>query len=93
MGIILCVTGAFIAFGLTWHMWWLVVVGGIAAFSAVVGRGFVRDATRIIPASEVEQDYLHWLREVAAAQPVSRAEETEPVNRGLAARPLAGAAE
>ena len=93
LGMALCVTGALMAFALVWHIWWLLVVGGVGAFSAIVGRGFVRAATRIIPASEVERDYMRWLGEVAAAQPVSRAEETEPANRGLAARPLAGAAE
>ncbi len=50
MGMILCVTGALIAFGLTWRIWWLVILAGLAAFAAIIGRGFVRDTKKIIPA-------------------------------------------
>ena len=88
MGMILCVTGALIAFGLTWRIWWLVILAGLAAFAAIIGRGFVRDTKKIIPAGEVEEHHLRWLRAVAAARPVSRDEEVEPVNEGLAAHPL-----
>ncbi len=91
MGIILCVTGAVIAFCLVWYIWWLLVIAGIAALSAIIGRGFVRDSKKIIPASEIEQHYLGWLREVARAHPVTRGEEFEPANDGLAAHPYVGA--
>ncbi len=88
LGIILCVTGALIAFGLVWRIWWLVVVAGLVAFSAILGRGFVRDTKRIIPAEEVERTHLEWLRAVAGAHPVTRGEEFEPINEGLAVHPF-----
>jgi cytochrome o ubiquinol oxidase subunit I len=91
MGIILCVTGALMAFCLTWRIWWLLVIAGLFALSAIIGRGFVRDTKKIIPASEIEQHYLQWLRDVAAARPVTRGEEYEPANEGLAAHPYVGA--
>ena len=53
LGMILCVTGGLIAFGLVWHMWWLVIVAAAAAFAAIIARGFARDTEKIIPASEV----------------------------------------
>lgn len=50
----------------------------------MVGRGFVRDAERIIPAHEVERCHLRWLATVAVTQPVTRGQEATPANAGLA---------
>ncbi len=93
MGMIVCVCGALIAFGLVWYMWWMVVLGLVTVVAAVIGRGFVRDTEKIIPAHEVERFHRHWLDVVAAARPVSRAREVEPVNAGLAAHRFREAAE
>lgn len=93
MGMIVCVSGAFIAFGLVWYMWWLVVVGLLAVVFATIGWGFARDTERIVPALEVEQAHMRWLEIVAATRPVARNQEVEPVNRGLAVRSAMGAAE
>lgn len=93
MGMIVCVTGAFIAFGLTWRMWWLVALGLLVALAATVGRGFVREAERIIPAREVEEAHRRWLGAVAATHPVTRNEETEPANAGLTAAVIMESAE
>jgi cytochrome o ubiquinol oxidase subunit I len=91
--VILCIGGGLIAFGLVWHIWWLVIVAAASAFAAIVARGFARDVERIIPASEVEQTHMRWLSVVAASRPITRAREVEPVNAGLAAHPLREAAE
>ena len=93
MGMIVCVSGAFIAFGLVWYMWWLAAAGLLVAVTAAIGRGFVRDTERIIPAREVEQAYLRWLEAVVATRPIARNQEVEPANAGLAAHPLMEAAE
>ena len=93
MGMILCVTSGLVAFGLVWYLWWLVVAAGLAAFAAIVGRGFARDTKKIIPASEVERAHMRWLAIVAASRPISRALEVEPANVGLAAHPIREAAE
>ena len=93
MGMILCVNGGLIAFGLVWHIWWLVIVAAAAAFAAIVARGFTRDTEKIISASEVERTHMHWLSVVAASRPITRAHEVKSVNAGLAAHPLREAAE
>ncbi len=93
LGFLLSVTGTLIAFGLVWYIWWMVAVGGLASLLAIVGHGFVRDSEKIIPAREAEHDYMLWLRQVEATRPVTRAQEIEPANAGLAAHHLARAAE
>ncbi|MEJ2436040.1 MAG: cytochrome ubiquinol oxidase subunit I, partial [Pseudolabrys sp.] len=82
-----------IAFGLVWHIWWMVGAAALTAMAAIIGRGFVRDSEKVIPAREVERSYMRWLDVVAATRPVSRALETKTVNAGRAAHPLAEAAE
>jgi cytochrome o ubiquinol oxidase subunit 1 len=84
MGMIVCVGGFLAGFGLVWYIWWLVVAASLALAAAMVGRGFVRDAERTIPAHEVERCHLRWLATVAVIQPVSRGEEATPSNAGLA---------
>ena len=93
MGMILCVAGALIAFGLVWYMWWLVVAATLAAVTAIIGRGFARDTEKIIPASEVERSHMRWLEVIASTRPVSRLHEVEPMNSGVAAHALSEAAE
>ncbi len=93
MGMILCVAGGLIGFGLVWYLWWLVVIAAIAAAAAIVARGFVRDTEKIIRASEVERSHMRWLAVVAAACPVSRLHEADALNVGLAAHTLSEAAE
>ncbi|MGH7091375.1 MAG: cbb3-type cytochrome c oxidase subunit I, partial [Stellaceae bacterium] len=93
MGMIVCVSGTVIAFALVWYMWWLVAAGLLVIVAAAIGRGFGRDTERIIPAREVEEAHIRWLEAVAATHPVSRSQEVEPANAGLAAEPAMGAAE
>jgi cytochrome o ubiquinol oxidase subunit I len=93
LGMAMCVTGGAIAFGLVWHIWWVVGLGGLGAFAALVARGFVRHSVKIIPASQVELNHRRWLRLVAATRPVTRDRELEPMNSGLAARSSPKAAE
>ncbi|HVS77589.1 MAG TPA: cbb3-type cytochrome c oxidase subunit I [Steroidobacteraceae bacterium] len=93
MGVIVCAGGFFAAFGLVWYIWWMVVAASLGILAAVVGRGFVRDTERIIPAHEVERRHLRWLATVAVTQPVSRGEEATPSNAGLAAAPVLESAE
>jgi cytochrome o ubiquinol oxidase subunit 1 len=93
LGMVLCVAVGLIAFGLVWHIWWMVGAAALTAMAAIIGRGFVRDSEKVIPAREVERSYMRWLDVVAATRPVSRALETKTVNAGRAAHPLAEAAE
>ena len=84
MGMAVCIGGFLAAFGLVWYMWWLVVAASLGIIAAMVGRGFVRDAERIIPAHEVERCHLRWLATVAVTRPVTRGQEATPANAGLA---------
>ncbi|MGB7075645.1 MAG: cbb3-type cytochrome c oxidase subunit I [Xanthobacteraceae bacterium] len=93
MGVLVCVGGGFLAFGLVWHIWWLCMVAVLALCAVTIGRGFARDTEKIIPASEIERDHMRWLATVAASRPVTRAREIEPANDGRAAPPFLEAAE
>ncbi len=90
MGPVLGATGFAIAFGLTWHIWWLVIVAAIVTLGAIIGRGFARDTTRTVPASAIREEHTRWLNAVHAATAISRADESGPANQGLAEQ---GAAE
>ena len=84
VGPLFAVAGAMIAFALVWYIWWMVVVGLFAMIGAVIGRSFVKDTKKIIPAEEVRREHERWLRAVHRAPVVSREYETSPANRGLA---------
>ncbi len=88
MGVVFCIAGVLTAFGLVWHLWWMASAGALIFFVATIARGFVRDDEKIIPAEEVKQMHRRWLATVAATRPVSRLEEAEPTNEGLAAHAL-----
>jgi len=84
MGAILCVTGGLAAFGLVWHIWWLVAIAMLASIAAIIAHGFSRDYERVIPAAEVRKDTMRWLNAVAELRPASRDHEAESVNMGFA---------
>jgi cytochrome o ubiquinol oxidase subunit 1 len=83
-GPLLGALGLGIAFGLVWHIWWLVIVCALAAVGTIIVRGFARDTTRTLPASEVRRQHLRWLSVVHAATAITRADELGPRNQGLA---------
>jgi cytochrome o ubiquinol oxidase subunit 1 len=84
MGPAVAAIGFALAFGLVWHIWWMVILSAAAAAASMIMLGFARDTTRIIPAAEVKKEHERWLDAVARATPVSRAVETKSANTGLA---------
>ncbi len=60
------------------------MLGLAVAIGAVIARSFVRDTHRIISADEVAATEARWHAVIAAAVPIARDEETQPVNQGLA---------
>ncbi|MGH7075651.1 MAG: hypothetical protein ACREFD_15855, partial [Stellaceae bacterium] len=82
--------GFSLAFGLVWHIWWLVILSFAAAVASMIIRGFARNTTRIISADEVKKEHQRWLDAVARAPAVSRAVETRPANMGLAQHEASG---
>jgi cytochrome o ubiquinol oxidase subunit I len=83
-GPVIGVAGAVAAFGLVWHMWWLVIVGLLVVIVTVIARGFARDVEHVITAAEVERTEMAWLGAVAAAKPILRQAEMSSANEGLA---------
>ncbi|HET6912183.1 MAG TPA: cbb3-type cytochrome c oxidase subunit I [Rhodanobacteraceae bacterium] len=84
MGPVIGALGFAIAFGLVWHIWWLVVLATLGTFATMIARGFARDITKTIPAAQVKAEYERWLERVHAATPITRADEATPSNQGLA---------
>jgi cytochrome o ubiquinol oxidase subunit 1 len=73
-----------IAFGLVWHIWWMVILSTFAAIVTLIISGFARDTSRIIPAQQVQQEQKHWLDAAASAKAISRIDECKSSNAGLA---------
>lgn len=84
MGPVLGVSGLFLAFGLVWHIWWLVILCALVVVGTMIVRGFARDISKTVPASEVRRQHRSWLRVARAAVPVGREDESSPLNEGLA---------
>jgi len=84
LGPVIGVGGAAAAFGLVWHIWWLVIVAMLVIIGAVIARGFVTDSERVIPAEEVRRQEVAWLGTVRRTPPVPRDKETAESNEGLA---------
>jgi cytochrome o ubiquinol oxidase subunit 1 len=73
-----------LAFGLVWHIWWLVLISTIATLVAIITRGFARNTMKTIPASVVRQEHEQWLESVRETPAISRDYENSPDNQGLA---------
>jgi cytochrome o ubiquinol oxidase subunit 1 len=84
VGPVLGAIGFAIAFGLVWQIWWLVILSTLAAVATMIVHGFARDITKTILAHDVRQEHCHWLDVVAAATVISRADERDSINQGLA---------
>ncbi|CAN7603346.1 cbb3-type cytochrome c oxidase subunit I [Caballeronia sp. LjRoot29] len=84
MGPIIATIGFFLAFGLVWHIWWLVILSFVAAVAAMIVRGFARETTRVVSAAQVRKEHHRWIDAVAQVTAISRADEHTPANDGLA---------
>lgn len=84
MGAVVAVAGAGGGFGLVWHIWWMAAGGLLLAMAAVIGRSFVRNTERVIPAEQVRRETEAWLNAARAEPPATREEEMTPANHGLA---------
>ncbi len=84
MGPVIAAIGFALAFGLVWHIWWLVVLAFLAVIASMIIRGFARDTARIVSAQQVRREHQHWIDAVATATAISRADECKSANVGLA---------
>ncbi len=53
-GVVLGAMSFVFAFAMVWHIWWLAIVAGLAAWAALLARTFNDHADHLISASEVE---------------------------------------
>ena len=83
-GVIIGLAAGSGAFGLVWHIGWLIILGLLGVVGAVVARSFVRNIHRTISAAEVERIESRWLRAVMNAAPAARELEITSANQGLA---------
>jgi cytochrome o ubiquinol oxidase subunit I len=84
IGPVLGAIGLAVAFGLVWHIWWMVILSTLAVVTTLILSGFARDTTRIVPAQQVRQGQQRWIDAAAAATAISRADECNSRNAGLA---------
>ena len=84
VGPVLGAIGLAVAFGLVWHIWWMVILSALAVVATLILTGFARDTTRVVPAQQVRQDQQRWIDATAATNAISRADECKPANGGLA---------
>ncbi|GAN53523.1 ubiquinol oxidase polypeptide I [Tanticharoenia sakaeratensis NBRC 103193] len=84
IGPVICVAGGAAGFALTWHIWWLAIVGVATMFAALIVRSFNRDTERVIPAAEVRETEEAWLRLAHSLPPRDRNAELSIENEGLA---------
>lgn len=85
MGFVLCIATTAMGFALTWHIWWLVIVGVITITGVLITRVFAINTLRIISADEIARHHEDWLSAANTWDGVTRDNETSPKNRGLAA--------
>lgn len=90
MGPTIGAIGFFLAFGLVWHIWWMVIVSSVAALVTLIVRGFARDTTRVVSAQQVRREHHRWIDAVASVTAISRADERTPANNGLAQHEIDG---
>ncbi|MBO0902232.1 cbb3-type cytochrome c oxidase subunit I [Jiella sonneratiae] len=84
LGPVVAIAATACVFGIVWHIGWMIVLGFLTVWGAVIARSFVRRTKRIIPASEVRRTEERWLAAVSKAPLIARDYETSPANRGLA---------
>ena len=84
LGILVCGLSVGAAFGLTWHMWWLAGLCGVAGIALWVWSSFDLEPYTTVPAAEVRARNETWLASVRRTPPASRAREFTPDNRGRA---------
>ena len=92
LGPVLGAVGLIIAFGLVWHIWWMVILSTLGVVATLIVSGFARDTTCIVPAQEVRREQQRWIDAAAAATAITRADECKSSNAGRAVQEYTGVA-
>lgn len=78
------VAGALLGFGLTWQIWWLVILAALAGVAAIVWYGIARIKEKIFAARAVAQETARWLGIVEASIAAQRTPKNTPANQNFA---------
>lgn len=88
LGPVTCMTMVATGFALTWHIWWLAVLGILVFAGGVIARSFNRHTEQTISADEVRDIETRWLKTVHETAPIPVEAEFSNLNRGRAAGAL-----
>jgi cytochrome o ubiquinol oxidase subunit 1 len=84
-GLIICSLVCALGFGLVWHIWWMVIASLLGCSVTMIVYAFLPQRESIIPAEEVRQADERWRRQARETQGITRDDETNESNQGLAA--------
>ncbi|EHH67854.1 cbb3-type cytochrome c oxidase subunit I [Gluconobacter morbifer] len=87
LGPICCMSMAATGFALTWHIWWLALLGLMVFVAAIIIRSFNKHTTRILNAEEVSRIETRWLNAVRSTPSVTADQELTLHNHGLVRGP------
>ncbi len=91
LGLIICLATVAMGFGLVWDMWWLAALGFAVVPIALIARGFRTDTEVVVTADQIRNRHEAWLSLVARSSPITRDDEANPANRGVAGPDVIGA--
>ncbi|ETX15774.1 cytochrome O ubiquinol oxidase [Roseivivax halodurans JCM 10272] len=83
-GMIMFIATTAFGFGVTWWMWWLVILSVLVVVGWFFVTSFIEHDEVTIPAAEVRRHHNAWIEAISLATPVTRDHETDSRNRGLA---------
>ena len=81
-GLLIAAAAFGLGFGMVWHIWWLPIVSTLGIVGLILLRGMRTIEPRIVKAAEVEEADRHFRALVADLDPITRADEATPRNRG-----------
>ncbi len=83
-GFIIMIMASGLGFGLVWHMWWLAIASLLGAIATAIIYAFLPQKHNIIPAAEVREIDEAWRRAAREGRGVTRDDECNAANKGLA---------
>jgi cytochrome o ubiquinol oxidase subunit 1 len=83
-GLIIAALGSGLGFGLVWYMWWLAIICFLGCIVTVITYAFLPERKKIIPAAEVREIDETWRRAARESRGVTRDDECNEANQGLA---------
>lgn len=83
-GVIIGVLVSALGFGLVWHMWWMVIGSFLGCILTMIVYAFLPERELVIPSDEVRKVDELWRQQAREVAGVTRDDESNENNRGLA---------